>query len=153
MMTTECARKLLPMWLKERDTHMGFFFGQKLGLEWQTYLGSSYVWPPVGGFWTHTSTTCSTPSKPRHLQHHFDHAWSQEGTRKRGPDQVHRSIMGFTASGPPEFLGEPVQLPQDLPLLVWRTQPPPGTPNASCGTRYYHQGISPLNKPPHEDRW
>ena len=153
LMTTECARKLLPMVLKERDTHMGFFFGLRLGLEWQHYLGSSYVWPPVGGFWTHTSTTCSSPSKPRPLEHHFDHKWSQEGTRKRRADQIDRSIMSFTASGPPEFLGDPVLLPDHLEYLVWRTQPPPGTPDVSCGTRYYHKGISPLNKPPDEDRW
>ena len=70
----------------------------------------------------------------------------------RGPDQQHRSIMGFTASGPADFLGEAVQLPQDLPLLVWRTQPPPGTRDDMCGIRYYHQGISPSNKPAEEDR-
>ena len=153
LMTTECARKLLPMWLKCRDTHMGYFFGHKLGLEWQEYLGSSYVWPPIGGFWEHTSTTCSTPLKPVNLKHHFDDEWAQEGTRKRRPDQQDRSIMSFTPSGPPKFLSKPVQLPQDLPLLVWRTQPPPGTPDFMCGIRYYHQGISTANKPPHEDRW
>jgi len=152
MMTTECARKLLPMWQRERDTHMGAFFGSMLGLEWQHYLGSSYVWPPVGGFWTHTSTTCSTPSNPRTLRHHFDHAWSQEGTRVRKADQQHRHIMSFTRSGPAEFLGEAVQLPASLPSLTWRTQPPPGTRDVACGIRYYHQGISPMNKPPDEDR-
>jgi len=35
MMTSECARKLLPLWLKERDTHMGAFCAAKLGLQWQ----------------------------------------------------------------------------------------------------------------------
>ena len=153
MMTTACARKLLPLALQEPDTHMGYFFGDKLGLAWQEYLGCSYPWPPVGGFWTHTSTTCSTPNRPRQLQHHFGHAWSQEGTRQIGPHQLHRRICAFTARGPAHFLSDPVRLPQDLPSLVWITQPPPGTLNASCGTRYFHEGISPRHKPPDEDRW
>ena len=152
MMTTACARKLLPLAQQEQDTHMGFFFGNKLGLAWQHYLGSSYLWPPVGGYWTHVSTTCSTPSKPRELQHHFGHKWSQEGTRKLRPGHTHRYIMAFTARGPAVFLSGPVQLPQDLPSLVWITEPPPGTPEACCGPRYSLKGITPRNKPPDEDR-
>ena len=31
MMTSKCARELLPVWLQEKDTHMGTFFSQKLG--------------------------------------------------------------------------------------------------------------------------
>ena len=132
---------------------MGFFFGDKLGLAWQEFLGSSYCWPPVGGFWTHRSTTCSTTKKPRQLRHHFDHKWCQEGTRPLGSDQVHRRICAFTASGPANFISEAVKLPQDLPSLRWITQPPPGTLDASCGTRYFHEGIPPRDKPPLEDRW
>ena len=51
-----------------------------------------------------------------------------------------------------EFLGDAVKLPAFLPSLTWRTQPPPGTRDDMCGIRYYHQGISPSNKPAEEDR-
>ena len=153
MMTTLCARKLLPLALLERDTHMGYFFGHRLGLAWQRFLGSSYCWPPVGGFWTHHSTTCSTKKKPRQLEHHFNHKWCQEGTRPLGAHHVHRRLCGFTARGPAQFLSDAVKLPEDLPSLRWITQPPPGTLNASCGTRYFHEGIPTRHKPPHEDRW
>ena len=46
--------------------------------DWQDYLGSAYLWPPVGGFWTHISTTCSSPARPVDLHHHFNHGWTQE---------------------------------------------------------------------------
>ena len=53
---------------------MGGFFASHLGMEWQDYLGSFYVWPPVGGFWSHISTTCSTPDAPKVLENHFGHS-------------------------------------------------------------------------------
>ena len=95
MMTTECARKLLPLWLQERDTHMGAFFATRIGLEWQHYLGSFYVWPPVGGYWTHTSTTCSSPSKPVLLHHHFDHVWSVDALRVQNSSEEPGRIAWF----------------------------------------------------------
>ena len=131
---------------------MGAFFAAKLGLEWQHYLGSFYVWPPVGGCWTHTSTTCSSPAQPHLLHNHFDHKWSQEGTRVLHAGQQERCIFEFTAKGPAKFLGEAVILPQLLPLLYWLTQPPPGTKDWACGLRYYHVGVPPGHKPETEDR-
>ena len=136
MMTTECARKLLPLLLKEHDSHMGAFLANCLGLQWQHSLGSFYVWPPVGGFWSHTSTTCSPPYNQRTLLHHFDHSWAQEGTRKRNENQRHRWIAELTSEGHPKSLGTAVVLPDWLPLLYWRTQPPPGTPDWMCGLCY-----------------
>ena len=153
LVTTACARKLLPLALKLRDTHMGYFLGDRCGLEWQEYLGSCYVWPPVGGFWTHISTTCSSPARPVELNHHFNHGWTQEGTRRREAGHVHRRICRFTREGPAEFYGNPVRLPEQLEALVWRTEPPPGTPDESCGLRYYHLGVTVLNKPLGEDPW
>ena len=79
MMTTECARKLLPRLLKELDSHMGAFLANCLGLQWQHSLGSFYVWP-AGGLWSHIGTTCSEPSNVG-LLHSFDRSWAQEGTR------------------------------------------------------------------------
>jgi len=153
MMTTECARKLLPLWLKERGTHMGAFFAAKLRLEWQSYLGSFYVWPPVGGYWTHISTTCSSREKPRLLEDHFDHKWSQEGTRKKNSPQVDRWICEFTERGSASFLmRNAVKLPEDLAELYWRTDPLLGTREWACGWRYYHLGVAPSNKPETEDR-
>ena len=132
---------------------MGAFFAAKVGLEWQSYLGSFYVWPPVGSYWTHVSTTCSSPDKPRLLPDHFDHKWCQGGTRKKTANQVHRWIAAFTRSGPAKLLMlKPVMLPEELPELWWRTSPPPGTPEWALGMRYYHLGIPPSNKPATEDR-
>ena len=152
LVTTECARKLLPKALKLQDTHMGYFLGDRCGLDWQDYLGSAYLWPPVGGFWTHISTTCSSPDQPVELNHHFNHGWTQEGTRRREAGHVHRRICRFTREGPAVFYGNPVRLPEQLEALVWRTEPPPGTPDESCGLRYYHYGVSVTNKPQGEDR-
>ena len=153
MMTTECARKLLPLWLKERDTHMGAFFATRIGLEWQHYLGSFYVWPPVGEYWTHPSTTCSSPENPVLLHNHFDHKWSQEGTRPMYREHHQRWICEFSASGLARLLGlEPVRLPEFLPKLCWLTEPPPGTQVWACGLRYYHVGVAPGYKPATEDR-
>ena len=117
MITTKCARQLLPLWQAEPDSHMGTFFRQKLGLEWQDELGCAYVCPPIGGFFTHKSTTCSTEKIERVLGTHFDSKWSQAGTRKMNEHQQHRWICGFTASGPAKWLGEVVKLPQDLEEL------------------------------------
>ena len=60
MMTTACARELMPVWLKEPNSHMGTFFAEKLGYEWQEHFKAVFVYPPIGGFFTHKSTTCST---------------------------------------------------------------------------------------------
>ena len=153
MMTAECARKLLPLWLVERDTHMGHFFATRLGLEWQHYLGSSYLWPPVGGYWSHTSTTCSDPDNPRPLNHHFDHKWSQEGTRVMNQAQQHRWICEFTKKGHCAQIGDSaVQLPEMLAELYWRTQPPPGTPAWMCGLRFHHLGLRVQDMPATRDR-
>ena len=67
--------KLLPLWLMERGTDMGHFFATRLGLQLQHYPRCFYVWPPVEGYWSHTSTTCSEPNKPRPLKNHFVHPW------------------------------------------------------------------------------
>jgi hypothetical protein len=37
---------------------------ERAEMDWQDYLGSAYLWPPVGGFWTHNSTTSSSPARP-----------------------------------------------------------------------------------------
>ena len=152
MMTTACARELLPLWHKEVDTHMGTFFSQKMGLLWQHRLGCAYVYPPIGGFFTHKSTTCSTDKLVVILQSHFDHKWCQAGTRKMNDFQQHRWICGFTSVGQAHWLShQPVMLPEQLPSLRWTTQAPFGTPAYMCGWRYYHEGISPADKPQTEE--
>ena len=151
MMTSKCARELLPVWLQEKDTHMGTFFSQKMGLQWQEWLGCAYVYPPIGGYFTHKSTTCSTEKTERVLQSHFEDKWCQAGTRKENEDQVHRWICGFTAKGPAQWLHQnEIRLPEELPGLRWYTQAPKGTRNDQMGWRYYHEGISPANKPANE---
>ena len=94
--------------------------------DWQDYLGSAYLWPPVGGFWTHNSTTCSSPARPVDLHHHFNHGWTQEGTRRREAGHVHRRICRFTREGPAEFYGNPVGCQSSL--------------RPSCGARSRHLG-------------
>ena len=153
MITSACARKLLPKWRQERDTHMGTFFSQKLGLLWQEFLGAAYVYPPIGGFFTHKSTTCSTEKCERVLRDHFDHSWSQAGTRKEAKWQQHRWICGFTERGSAKWLGRgAVKLPAMLEPLRWKTQAPPGTPASSCGWRYYHEGLPVSDQPQTQER-
>ena len=152
MMTSACARELLPLWLAEPNSHMGTFFSQKMGLQWQHRLGCAFVYPPIGGFFTHKSTTCSTNTKERVLNSHFDDKWCQAGTRKENDDQRHRFIAGFTKHGPAAWLHDnEIKLPDDLPRLRWITQAPEGTPRDQLGWRYYHRGITPANKPASED--
>ena len=152
MMTTKCARELLPVWHAEPDSHMGRFFYEKLGLEWQERFGCAYVWPPIGGFFTHESKTCSTDPMTRRLKSHFDNSWCQAGTRKMNDDQVHRWICAFTDKGPVSCLGDAeVQLPEQLVELRWTTQCPPGTPEWGLGWRYYHEGKTPEDKPQTEE--
>ena len=71
---------------------MGNFFRNKLGYEWQNIYKTGYLWPPVGGFFTHESETASTAKTPVILADHFDHRWAQEGTRKLLPKQEHRWV-------------------------------------------------------------
>ena len=86
------------------------------------------------------------------MQTHFDHQWCQAGTRKMNDFQQHRWICGSTASGVANWLGrDPVILPQQLASLRWKTQAPLGTPASMCGWRYYHEGISPADKPQTEE--
>ena len=82
---------------------MGTSFTEKMGYTWQSKLGSAVVWPPIGGYYTHPRTTCSTMKAIRVLETHFEHKWSQAGTRKDNKDQNHRWIVGFTTAGPPEL--------------------------------------------------
>ena len=60
-----------------------------------TSRGSFYVWPPVGGYWTHTSTTCSSPSKLVLLHHHFDHVWSVDALRVQNSSEEPGRIAWF----------------------------------------------------------
>ena len=65
---------------------------------------------------------------------------------------MHRWICGFTAKGPAQWLHQnEIRLPEELPGLRWYTQAPKGTPNDQMGWRYYHEGVSPANKPADED--
>ena len=131
---------------------MGTFFARKLGYQWQNRFGCAYVWPPIGGYFTHKSTTCSTASQGRILEIHCEQRWRQAGTRKENDDQTHRWIAGFTPTGPANWLGEAIHLPRDLVKLRWLTQAPPGTLKEQLGWRYFHEGISPANKPEGEDK-
>lgn len=139
MMTAKCARELLPLWHQVPNMHMGSFFKFRMGLEWQEKLGCSYVWPPIGGFFTHPSTTVGK-SEARVLHSHFESKWAQEGTRALIPAHHHRWIVGFTEKGPAHWLEKvPVILPEDLPSCRWITCAPPGTPAWQCGWRSYHE--------------
>ena len=156
MITAECARKLLPLWhAVEQNTHMGHFFANYVGMKWQKGLGAAYVWPPIGGFFTHPSTTerkRKSDSQAPLLQDHFEHSWCQAGSRKMNKDQVHRRLCAFTDSGPCHFLSvRAVELPDELPSLRWLTQAPPHAPAYQLGWCYYHEGLTPKDKPQTED--
>ena len=132
---------------------MGTLFSQKLGNLWQERFGAAYVYPPIGGFFGHKSTTCSTTRQERILQSHFEHSWCQAGTRKENADQTDRWICDFTQSGPAKWLHEnAIGFPEQLENLRWMTQAPPGTWPHQLGWRYYHEGVSPANKPADEDK-
>ena len=96
MITTECARESLPLWCQEPDSHLGNFIRNKLGYEWQSIYKTGYLWPPVGGFFTHESATASSERMTVILADHFDHCWAQEGTRKLLSKQEHRWVCAFT---------------------------------------------------------
>ena len=72
MITTECARELLPLWRQEPDSHMGNLFRNKLGYEWQNLYKTGYVLPPIGGFVTHESATASSQIMTVILQNNFN---------------------------------------------------------------------------------
>jgi hypothetical protein len=133
-----CSRVAASVAPSPKHAH-GLVFKFRMGMEWQERLGCSYVWPPIGGFFTHPSTTVRK-SEERVLQSHFDSEWAQEGTRKLIAAHHHRCILGFTESGTGQWLETvPVILPEDLPSCRWITCAPPGTPAWQCGWRSYHE--------------
>ena len=108
-----------------RDWHIDLVLKKKFIGGWQErdQLGACYVVPPVGSFIEH-ETGCSVDRQGR-ISGMFGLSWCQEGTRKRGAEQVHRRLAAFGWGENIHWLGLPVHLPAARPELKWRTQRPP----------------------------
>jgi len=137
MCTSDAMRFLLPKWQAMPNKHMGFVLAQ-LAEECQDLVGMAYLLPPIGGFFTHPSTTDEGLVQ---LSSHFERAWSQEGTRKRTEEQRDRYLCAFTQKGPPKRLHDhPIAFPRDREVLRWKTQKPPGTNDGFTGWHGWHCG-------------
>ena len=114
---------------KVPDWHVDLLFKKLLVNEdWQNthMLGACYVVPPIGSFIEHESG-CSKDRDVARIPGLWNHAWCQEGTRKRGPHQRHRKLAMFPAQHEPVgYLTDEIVLP-DPEFYKWLTQrPPPG---------------------------
>lgn len=138
LVTTACARKLLPLWTATPDMHMGRMLREFVGNKWQDEIGSCYLYPPVGGFWTHESTT----SPGRVLQSQWKQSWAQSGTRPMKPGDIGRKIGMFTKKGPAQWVLEDIHLPRDTKMFRWYTEKVPSMPDALCGW-WDHLSIEP----------
>ena len=140
------ARKLKRrMQAEPRDMHMGSVIKLWWLQDWKEILGC-YVCPPIGSFYTHSSTT---DKAEKILETHFGDRWAQEGTRKRvGVDSdYHRVACLATLSGHAHVISEPFRLPEMHEQAAWFTEAPRGTAPTSLGRRPRH-GSNPGDKDP-----
>ena len=108
-----------------KDWHIDIVLKRELIAGWQEpeQLGACYVVPPVGSFIEH-ETGCSLDRAGR-IRGMFGLSWCQEGTRKRGDEQVHRRLAAFSSKGRTQWLCRAIHLPLDKEQLKWRTERPP----------------------------
>jgi hypothetical protein len=57
LLTAKCARKLLPVVQACKDMHMGSTIKLKWLQDWRDTISGGYIVPPIGGYYTHISTT------------------------------------------------------------------------------------------------
>ena len=138
LLTAACARKLLPEMQKCKDMHMGSTIKLKWMQDWAHIIRGSYLLPPIGGFYTHASTTTLN----RTLRSHLDDSWAQPGTRERvgHPNDKPRHICRVTRQGPACIESGPLKMPHKHEEAAWLTAAPPGTPSASLGVCNRHNG-------------
>ena len=138
MVTSDFMRFILPKWQDLPDRHMGYNING-LAMSHQHTGGMCYLLPPIGGFFTHPSTTSVGLAN---LVSHFSAGWAQEGTRKRKPEERHRYLCSFSSQGDAQYLHTmPIDLPKDGQDLRWLTQKPPGTPECFTGWQPWHAGL------------
>ena len=108
-----------------KDWHIDIVLKKQLIAGWQEpdQLGACYVVPPVGSFIEH-ETGCSA-DRPGRIAGMFGVSWCQEGTRKRGSEQVHRRLAAFSRKGRTQWLCRAIHLPLSKEELKWRTERPP----------------------------
>ena len=123
---------------KTPDYHMGSAIKLWWMQDWKPFINGGYLMPPIGGYYTHMSTTTAG----RMLESHLRAKWAQPGTRKRDdhPGDVHRRICQCTETGPADCVTEGLPLPEMHDQAAWITEAPVGTPQESCGIRPRHYG-------------
>ena len=144
LLTAKGARTLKPLMQECKDMHMGSTIKLKWLQDWVLYIKGTYIVPPIGGFYTHMSTT---DKGGRVLKSHLDDRWAQEGTRRREdhPEDKLRYLCLSAQKGHEIPLGSAIDLPEMHQDATWITQAPPGTHEQFCGRRPRHNGA------PHND--
>ena len=99
-------------------------------------FGCSYIYPPIGNYISHTTTT---NANIRDLPSHFEESWCQGGTRK---DHKHglwydRSLCHLTEAGPPEVIIKVV--PDGDESKYWKTEAPSLMDDKFLGVQWWHQ--------------
>ena len=119
--------------------HMGSTIKLKMLQDWSNEINGGYIVPPIGGYYTHYSTTERTG---RVLETHLQDRWAQPGTRRRDghDDDLNRYICKVQKSGPENRVTNELDLPAMHEKATWLTEAPPGTPEVSCGRRPRHRG-------------
>lgn len=148
--TTQCARKLLGMGiLNWPDTHTGSLY-KKICKEGREHLSAGYIWPPIGHYYTHPSTSFSSGDEKssgsalplgRVLKAHYEQSWVVDGSDGRGCPQKGRWIAKWTDKGQPAWTHcKAFDAHENQRNCYWRTQAPPGTPSASLYEQPKHLG-------------
>ena len=142
-LTAKGARFLLNKRLENDyyEAHMGttlaYFLRQYQDCPPEEF-GCCYLWPPVGNYISHTTTT---NANVRDLNSHWEEAWCQGGTRK---DEKHghwwdRSLCHLTEKGPPKVIVE--VKPENDESKYWKTESPPMMPDAFKGVQWWHKAV------------
>ena len=129
MVTAKAARKLVHLVPKTPNMHMGTYLRSFIGVDRQEELEACYIWPPIGGFVTHDSTT--TPGKI--LENHFGQAYTQEGTRPLTAAHKRRKLGLFTPRGEAIWLTKELDATSDAFDAFWVTQRHPNIPETFAG--------------------
>ena len=120
--------------------HMGSTLKLKWMLDWRDCIHGGYIMPPIGGFYTHLSTTTTG----RILDTHLKDKWAQPGTRTRPdhPEDKVRRVCLVTEKGHANYVTEGLNLPELHDEAAWKTEAPPGTPREALGVRPRHLGVA-----------
>ena len=150
-MTSQPARiaimKGVPEW---PDTHTGTLY-QHLCEALKIHPGACYVYPPMGHYYTHMSTSTKASDKPtgdvmnidvRELPSHWGTEHIPGGTSAVACSTGGRQLAEYTRKGQPEYMCAPFNPANRVfrRKFLWRTQAPPSTPERAIGPQPQHHG-------------